>query len=362
MNHTTGSGEEPEVVIRLAGEERPRLLPALVKAGLMLPLAASAVIAQAHALKVKKDFSPGDELIKARFYLLADLAEEFKSVYANQFSQKVEEYLSEGKSIDEAVRLAEQEIESEINSKYSDDQVAFDLVVLSTTQSGNRYEITIDPVFTDLKYANTPYPVGDPDYPEGGLHHLKYHTYGLAGDTVQVEACHTNCYGNCYGDCYGDSCGSDCDTCHTNCHSNCDCYCHIDCDTPPPECCHICYTDTFCVSCHENCDCFLPPVTEIHNPPIECPSPICPNDVQCYNPQIDYGGEIGNGRCDSCYTDCYTDLRCYTDCHSDCYGDCYGDCYSDCYGDCYGDCDCYDDCDCYCYGDCDSCYRGSGGF
>ncbi len=350
MNYIPDNGGEPEVVIRLAEEERPRLLPALVKAGLMLPLAASAVIAQAHALKVKKDFSPGEELIKARFYLLADLAEEFKSVYANQFSQKVEEHLSEGKSIDEAVRLAEHEIESEINGKYADDQVAFDLVVLSTSQSGNRYEITIDPVFTDLKYANTPYPVGDPDYPEGGLHHLKYHTYGLVGETVQVEACHTNCYGNCYGDCYGDSCHSDC---HTDCHSDCHNNCHSNCDSFT---CQICYTDTFCVSCHENCyqvcDCYANHSTPINQPTPECPTPGCHSNAyaDCYS------------NCYTCYTDCYTDLRCYTDCHSDCYGDCYGDCYSDCYGDCYGDCDCYDDCDCYCYGDCDSCYRGSGGF
>jgi hypothetical protein len=332
MNYIPDNGGEPEVVIRLAEEERPRLLPTLVKAGLMFPLMASSVIAQAHALKVKKDFSPGEELIKARFYLLADLAEEFKSVYANQFSQKVEAYLSEGRSLDEAVRLAEQEIESEINSKYSDDQVAFDLVVLSTSQSGSTYEITIDPVFIDLKYKETPYPVGDPDYPEGGLHHLKYHTYGLVGDTVQVEACHTNCYGNCYGDCYGDSCHSDC---HTDCHSDCHNNCHSNCDSFT---CQICYTDTFCVSCHTNCHTdSLPPDVSHHKPPVsECPTPVCPNDIGCH------------ANCYGCYGDCYT--NCYTDLR--CYGDCYSDCYSNC--DCYDDCDCYSVCDCVCYSDCHS--------
>ena len=324
---------EPEVVIRLAEEERPRLLPALVKAGLMLPLAASAVIAQAHALKVKKDFSPGEELIKARFYLLADLAQEFKAVHVDEFKSAVEKHLREGRSIDEAVRLAEQEIESEINGKYADDQVAFDLVVLSTSKSGNRYEITIDPVFTDLKYANTPYEVGDPDYPEGGLQHLKYHTYGLGGETVQVEACHTNC------DCY--TCHGDCYTCGSDCHS--DTVPPTDC--PPPNCDwnHNCYNDTVCVTCHTNCHTDnLPPDVSHHKPPVsECPTPMCPNDIVCHSNC--YG-------CHSdCYNDCYTDLRCY--------GDCYNDCYS-CHGDCYGNCDCHADCHSDCHSDftCDNCY------
>ncbi len=61
-------------------------------------------------------------------------------------------YLTAGKSFDEAVALAEQDIENEINGKYSDDLISFDLVILDKKQNGNVYEITIDPVYIDLKY------------------------------------------------------------------------------------------------------------------------------------------------------------------------------------------------------------------
>ncbi len=38
--------------------------------------------------------------------------------------------------------------------------------------------------------------MGDPDYPEGGLHHLKYYTYGLNGDKIEINWSNYNDWSN----------------------------------------------------------------------------------------------------------------------------------------------------------------------
>jgi hypothetical protein len=137
-------------------------------------------------------------LSPARIHFLIDLAKEWKEAYNAEFEEKVKSHLQEGKSIEEAASLAEEEMEEELNDKYSADQVNWDIVILSTKREGNTYEVTIDPKITDLKYKETPYPVGSPDYPEGGLEHLVYHVYGLEGGRLEGETCYDICYDSCY--------------------------------------------------------------------------------------------------------------------------------------------------------------------
>lgn len=353
--------------------------------------------------------------VPARIHYLISLAGEWKSAYNAQFEAKIKSYLQNGKSIEEAAKLAEEEMEKQLNSKYSEKKVSWDIVILDTKRKGNSYEVTIDPKITDLKYKETPYPVGSQDYPEGGLEYLIYHTYGLKGGKIEGETCYDICYDSCYTPpsteppgCY-DVCYTppdeaitppeDREGCYSSCYDVCYAVCYTTSEEPPPSetyqgrwnvvghhqpgIGYFVYRDTSGVvqvietfglpqfsidqikSVYPRADVITHPEPASDTSPRSCytdtglPNPSSPGlpgcvTVGCYDICYDSCYAVCY---DNCYSACYD--SCYDSCHSACYDICYDSCYSVCYDSCYGVCydSCYGVCYDSCYGACyDSCY------
>ena len=80
--------------------------------------------------------------VPARFYLLLDLANEWKNTYQDEYKNKVKQYLQQGYSIDDAADKAAQDMENQLNSMYSSYLVEWDIKVINTTQNGNQYTVT----------------------------------------------------------------------------------------------------------------------------------------------------------------------------------------------------------------------------